>query len=84
MKVCAKEVFGPVVTITAYDDLSAAIDMANDTDYGLQAAIFTSDISKALTAVRSLDFGGVRRVRRGERLGRPRRLGACRLCLLRG
>jgi acyl-CoA reductase-like NAD-dependent aldehyde dehydrogenase len=59
MKVCAKEVFGPVVTITAYDDLSAAIDMANDTDYGLQAAIFTSDISKALTAVRSLDFGGV-------------------------
>ncbi|MEI6403203.1 MAG: aldehyde dehydrogenase family protein [Actinomycetota bacterium] len=59
MKVCAKEVFGPVVTVTAYDDLSAAIDMANDTDYGLQAAIFTSDISKALTAVRSLDFGGV-------------------------
>jgi acyl-CoA reductase-like NAD-dependent aldehyde dehydrogenase len=59
MKVCAKEVFGPVVTIGAYDDLDDAIGLANDTDYGLQAAIFTSDIGVALDAVRRLDFGGV-------------------------
>jgi acyl-CoA reductase-like NAD-dependent aldehyde dehydrogenase len=52
-------VFGPVVTITAYDGLSDAIGMANDTDYGLQAAIFTSNIGVALDAVRRLDFGGV-------------------------
>lgn len=59
MKVCAQEVFGPVVAVSTYDDLDEAIRTANRTEYGLQAAIFTSDISKALTAVRSLDFGGV-------------------------
>jgi acyl-CoA reductase-like NAD-dependent aldehyde dehydrogenase len=59
MKVCAKEVFGPVVAITAYDTLDEAIELANHTEYGLQAAIFTSDITTALQAVRRLDFGGV-------------------------
>jgi acyl-CoA reductase-like NAD-dependent aldehyde dehydrogenase len=59
MKVCAQEVFGPVVTIAVYDDLDEALRQANDTKYGLQASIFTSDISKALKAVRTLDFGGV-------------------------
>lgn len=59
MKVCAKEVFGPVVAIAAYDDLDDAIAAANDTEYGLQAAIFTADISTALRAVHALDFGGV-------------------------
>jgi acyl-CoA reductase-like NAD-dependent aldehyde dehydrogenase len=59
MKVCAKEVFGPVVTITAYDTVDEAIALANDTEYGLQAAIFTSNISTAMKAVHALDFGGV-------------------------
>ena len=59
MKVCAQEVFGPVVTIAVYDDLDEALRQANDSKYGLQASIFTSDISKALKAVRTLDFGGV-------------------------
>ena len=59
MKVCAKEVFGPVVTVTEYDTLDEAIALANDTEYGLQAAIFTTNIAKALTAVQTLDFGGV-------------------------
>ncbi|MFM2076156.1 MAG: hypothetical protein RJA49_46 [Actinomycetota bacterium] len=59
MKVCALEVFGPVVTIASYDDLDDAIRQANDSRYGLQASIFTSDISKALMAVRALDYGGV-------------------------
>ena len=59
LKVCAQEVFGPVVAVTAYDTLDEAIALANDTRFGLQAAIFTSDISKALKAVQSLDFGGV-------------------------
>ena len=59
MKVCAGEVFGPVVTIAAYDDLDDAIRMANYSDYGLQAAIFTRDIAKGLKAVRALDYGGV-------------------------
>ncbi len=59
MKVCRKEVFGPVVTIQAYDDLDEAIALSNDTEYGLQAAIFTSDLGKAIKAARTLDFGGV-------------------------
>ena len=59
MKVCAQEVFGPVVTITSYDTLDEAIALANDSDYGLQAAIFTSDIAKGLKAVHALDYGGV-------------------------
>jgi acyl-CoA reductase-like NAD-dependent aldehyde dehydrogenase len=59
MKVCSKEVFGPVVAIATYDSLDHALELANDTTFGLQAAIFTSDIGKALKAVNVLDFGGV-------------------------
>src|SRR5918996_1656700 len=59
MKVCASEVFGPVVGVAAYDDLDEALALANDTRYGLQAAIFTARIDAALAAARRLDFGGV-------------------------
>ena len=59
MKVCSQEVFGPVVTVTRYDDFDDALRMANDTRYGLQAGVFTSDVTKALSAARTLDFGGV-------------------------
>jgi acyl-CoA reductase-like NAD-dependent aldehyde dehydrogenase len=59
MKVCSQEVFGPVVTVAVYDDIDEALRLANDSKYGLQASIFTSDISTALKAVRTLDFGGV-------------------------
>ncbi len=59
MKVCALEVFGPVVGIQAYDTLDDAIALANDTVYGLQAAIFTQNVGAALRAVRALDYGGV-------------------------
>ncbi len=59
MKVSHTEVFGPVVGLTAYDDLDTAIEWANDTRYGLQAGIFTGDLATALEAVQRLDFGGV-------------------------
>jgi acyl-CoA reductase-like NAD-dependent aldehyde dehydrogenase len=59
MNVCALEVFGPVVAVARYQDLDDALAQANDTRYGLQAAIFTSDFSVALRAVQELDFGGV-------------------------
>jgi acyl-CoA reductase-like NAD-dependent aldehyde dehydrogenase len=59
MKVCSLEVFGPVVAVTRYDDFHEALRIANDTRYGLQAGVFTSDIGKALLAARTLDFGGV-------------------------
>ena len=59
MKVCADEVFGPVVAVAAYDDLDEAIDLANTTRYGLQAAIFTPRLGAAIDAARRLDYGGV-------------------------
>jgi acyl-CoA reductase-like NAD-dependent aldehyde dehydrogenase len=59
MEVCRTEVFGPVVGVAAYDDFTEALRLANDSRYGLQAAVFTSDIGKALQAARSLEFGGV-------------------------
>ena len=59
MKVCALEVFGPVVAVQRYSDLDDALALANDTRYGLQAAIFTRRYDVALRAVHELDFGGV-------------------------
>ncbi len=59
MDVCRKEVFGPLVSVMSYDNFDDALARSNDTAYGLQAAIFTKDISRALAAARKLDFGGV-------------------------
>ena len=59
MEVSRNEVFGPVVGIASFDDLSDAIALANDTRYGLQAAIFTKELDGALRAAHELDFGGV-------------------------
>jgi acyl-CoA reductase-like NAD-dependent aldehyde dehydrogenase len=59
LKVSCEEVFGPVVTVTAYDSLDEAIALANGTRYGLQAGIFTSRLDTALRAGRELEFGGV-------------------------
>ena len=59
LKVSCEEVFGPVCTITPYDTLDEAVELANGTRYGLQAGIFTSDLRTALDAVQRLEFGGV-------------------------
>ena len=59
MLVCVKEVFGPVVAIQPIDSVEEGLKLANDTEYGLQAAIFTRDLATAFDAVRTLDFGGV-------------------------
>jgi acyl-CoA reductase-like NAD-dependent aldehyde dehydrogenase len=58
-KVSCDEVFGPVCTITPFDTFNEAIALANGTRFGLQAGIFTKDLSRALRAVRELEFGGV-------------------------
>jgi acyl-CoA reductase-like NAD-dependent aldehyde dehydrogenase len=59
MKVCALEVFGPVVGVATYEDLDDALRMANHTRYGLQASIFTANLDDAMRAAYTLDFGGV-------------------------
>lgn len=53
------EVFGPVVNLSTYSDFDNAIDMVNDSKYGLQAGVYTNDIRKIWTAFERLEVGGV-------------------------
>jgi succinate-semialdehyde dehydrogenase / glutarate-semialdehyde dehydrogenase len=59
MQVYAEEVFGPVLPITPFDTEEQAIQMANDTQYGLSALIFTGDSQKANRVARQVQAGGV-------------------------
>jgi acyl-CoA reductase-like NAD-dependent aldehyde dehydrogenase len=59
MKVCAQEVFGPLVGVQGYTSIDEAIRLANGTRYGLQAGVFTNDLRTALRAAHTLEFGGV-------------------------
>ena len=54
-----QEVFGPVALIEPFDDFSSALERANDSDYGLQAGVFTGSLAHALQAWDVLDVGGV-------------------------
>lgn len=58
-RLATHEAFGPVVAVTPYDSIDEAITLANATDFGLQAAIFTRDIDLALTGAQRLRFGSV-------------------------
>jgi acyl-CoA reductase-like NAD-dependent aldehyde dehydrogenase len=58
-KVQCEEVFGPVVTVTRVATLDEAIERANATRYGLQAAIFSADLATCFEAAQRLEFGGV-------------------------
>ncbi|MET0820318.1 MAG: aldehyde dehydrogenase family protein [Aeromicrobium sp.] len=59
LTIAREEIFGPVGTIIAFDDDAEAIRLANDTQYGLAAVIWTQDISAAVTTSRQLDVGAV-------------------------
>jgi acyl-CoA reductase-like NAD-dependent aldehyde dehydrogenase len=59
MKVSCLEVFGPVCTVTPYDAVEEAFELANGTEYGLQAGIFTGSVATAMAAGSALEFGGV-------------------------
>ena len=59
MAVSRTEVFGPVVGVARYSDVNDAFAWANDTRYGLQAGIFTNDLSLGIEAAHRLDYGGV-------------------------
>ena len=51
------EVFGPVLAVLVVDDLEDAVEVVNDTEYGLSAAVYTRDINAALWAVDRIDTG---------------------------
>jgi acyl-CoA reductase-like NAD-dependent aldehyde dehydrogenase len=59
MKVSCMEVFGPLCTVSPYDSSEEAFALANGTEYGLQAGIFTANVKTALAAAGALEFGGV-------------------------
>jgi acyl-CoA reductase-like NAD-dependent aldehyde dehydrogenase len=54
-----EETFGPVAPLVAFDSIEQAIELANDSPYGLQAAIFTKDITRAFDMAYALEAGGV-------------------------
>jgi glyceraldehyde-3-phosphate dehydrogenase (NADP+) len=59
MKVCALEIFGPVVTLEPYDDFEEALSRVNKGRYGLQAGVFTNSLTEMNSAFSQLEVGGV-------------------------
>ena len=58
-KVLDEEVFGPVLVLDAFDDLDEAFAKVNDSRFGLQAGVFTTDVQVAWKAFAALEVGGV-------------------------
>ena len=58
-RVWCEEIFGPVATIDRFTDFEQALEMANDSKFGLQAGVFTRDMGRGLEAANRLEFGGV-------------------------
>ena len=59
MKVSCREVFGPVVTVTRYTQFEEALEALNDSEFGLQAGVFTRDVERVFRAYRDLEVGTV-------------------------
>jgi len=59
MDVCYEETFGPVTSVYSVKDYDAALEMANDTPYGLSSAIITNDLNKAMDFAENIDAGMV-------------------------
>src|SRR5712691_5785507 len=59
MKVRCEEIFGPVITVQKYETFEQALAEVNNSDYGLQAGVFTSSIDRAMLAHRELEVGGL-------------------------
>lgn len=59
MKVMCQEAFAPLVSIVGYDSFEEAVEMVDDSPFGLQAGIYTNDIRKAFHAVDRIDAGGI-------------------------
>jgi acyl-CoA reductase-like NAD-dependent aldehyde dehydrogenase len=58
-QVCSGEAFAPIVVVSPFSDFSEAVRGVNEGRYGLQAGVFTNDLSHAWSAFEELDVGGV-------------------------
>lgn len=59
MKVCSEEAFGPVITLEPYNNFDEAVKLMNNTRFGLQAGVFTNEISEMNRAFENIGVGGV-------------------------
>ncbi len=59
MKIAREEIFGPVLSVITFDTAAEAVSIANDTPYGLAAAVWTADLSKAHLTAKALRAGSV-------------------------
>jgi aminomuconate-semialdehyde/2-hydroxymuconate-6-semialdehyde dehydrogenase len=57
MRICQEEVFGPVITLAPFDTEEEAVQIANDTKYGLAGTIWTTNLSRAHRVARNLNAG---------------------------
>lgn len=59
MKVVTEEVFGPVVCLIPFNDFDAVLDEVNDSQFGLQAGVYTTNLNHTMKAIEKLNVGGV-------------------------
>ncbi len=59
MRISCDEIFGPAVAVSRFNDIDSAITQANDTNYGLSAAIFTENINWALQYAQQVNSGNI-------------------------